>query len=78
MLPISSRGRPYMTSSTLTVQCCMGCMRGASAVLTLLTAPAWPALLRTTEGIVLQAETESTVQYNTGVERQSRIPSSSQ
>lgn len=54
MLPISSRGRPYITSSTLTVKCCMGCMRGARAVLTLLTAPAWPALLRTTDGIVLQ------------------------
>lgn len=54
MLPISSRGKPYITSSTLTVHVCC-CMRGASAVLMLLTAPAWPPHARTTEGIVLQA-----------------------
>jgi hypothetical protein len=56
MLPSSSRGSPYMTSSALTLQCCCS---GAMRVAMLLTGAApkprpWPTA-RTTDGIVLQA-----------------------
>ena len=56
MLPSSSRGSPYITSSALTLQCCCsGAMRVAMLLMGAAPKPKpWPTA-RTTDGIVLQA-----------------------